>query len=343
MIDVIDLFYACVYIQDHLEADLSLLFLAQTVGLSRFRFHRVFKAWRGETLHEFVTRMRMERAAFELSYPVPRSSRRSIKAIAFASGYKSLSSFSHAFSSYSQLSPREYRNRALRNRPAVAPAGYDGHLLGSFPISVGEEPAREIVIFDPVTRVGDHIQDTARAALSAARHIEGDRYGVELLPNLFARSHRNRGGMDRSSPLSCIGVGLDEWRRGTPVRHRNGEPAQPRATLRLEAGRYAVIHGSGPVTHLYRAWRRQFDAWLAVKGECPRPGRVYMRFEKPTDEAAAGSERWAMYIPLERPTEVRPRVAARTRASASFADAERIGSSTRQTVNVPGLPAALPS
>src|SRR5882757_1557463 len=142
MIDVIDLFNACLYIQDNLDADLSLLFLAQTVGLSRFRFHRVFKAWRGETLHDFVTRMRMQRAAFELAYPVPRSSRRSIKAIAFASGYKSLSSFSHAFSSYAQLSPREYRNRALRTRPMLRRDQIDATMLGPFRISVGDEPAR---------------------------------------------------------------------------------------------------------------------------------------------------------------------------------------------------------
>ena len=38
MIDVIDLFNACLYIQDNLEADLSLLLLARFVGLSRFPF-----------------------------------------------------------------------------------------------------------------------------------------------------------------------------------------------------------------------------------------------------------------------------------------------------------------
>ena len=129
MTDIVDLFNACLYIQDNLDADLSLLFLAQTAGLSRFRFHRVFKAWRGETLHDFVTRMRMERAAFELRYPIPRSSRRSIKAIAFASGYKSLSSFSHAFSSYARRSPREFRNQALRAKPATATVG-DDHASG---------------------------------------------------------------------------------------------------------------------------------------------------------------------------------------------------------------------
>ena len=64
MVDAVDLYNACLFIQDNLDADLSLMFLAQTVGLSRFRFHRVFKAWRGETLHDFVTRLRMERAAF---------------------------------------------------------------------------------------------------------------------------------------------------------------------------------------------------------------------------------------------------------------------------------------
>ncbi len=298
MIDVIDLFNACVYIQDHLDADLSLLFLAQTVGLSRFRFHRVFKAWRGETLHEFVTRMRMERAAFELTYPVPRSSRRSIKAIAFASGYKSLSSFSHAFSSYAKLSPREYRNRALRARPALAPPGFDGLSLGAYAIRVSEEPAREVVVFDPVTRAGDDLAETARAALLAARPVEGDRYGVELLPNLFARARRP-GGPERSTALSCVGVGLDDWKRSPLGRQRSGQAAPPRATLRLDAGRYAIVEGRGSLAGVYRAWRRHFDAWLALKGECPRPGRIYMRFTPPAAERGDLLQDWALYLPLE--------------------------------------------
>ncbi|MGI9026336.1 MAG: helix-turn-helix domain-containing protein, partial [Burkholderiaceae bacterium] len=310
MIDVIDLFNVCLYIQDHLEADLSLLFFARTVGLSRFRFHRVFKAWRGETLHEFVTRMRMERAAFELSYPLPRSSKRSIKTIAFASGYKSLSSFSHAFSAYASLSPREFRNRALRARPVARPNEGGAASLGRFSIAVREEPAHEIALFDPVTRACNAMGPAGRAAFRESAWRDSDFYGLELLPNLFVRSRCDRALSERSAPMSCVGVHIDDWRQAVKDKRRGAPAYAPRTTIKLDAGRHAVLQGHGSIASIYRAWRRGFDDWLAITGECPRPGRIYMRFVRPEDDEGSRSDArsdpylkpqlaFTLYIPLE--------------------------------------------
>ena len=292
MIDIVDLFNACLYIQDHLEADLSLLFLAQTVGLSRFRFHRVFKAWRGETLHDFVTRMRMERAAFELSYPIPRSSRRSIKAIAFASGYKSLSSFSHAFSSYSSLSPREFRNRALRQRPDLSRISQAAP-FGDFSFRVGREPLREIAVLENAVLPHGGARLSTLARLGAAAPVGGDRYGVELLPNLMARSRGEGNLAGRVTRLGCVGVDLPDWQ------HARGQRVAPRSAIRLEAGRYAVLEGHGSLSQLYRAWRRGFDAWLVASGECPKPGRLYVRYPASAGGADRSDAAIALYIPLE--------------------------------------------
>jgi AraC-like DNA-binding protein len=295
MIDMVDLFNACLYIQDHLDADLSLLFLAQTVGLSRFRFHRVFKAWRGETLHDFVTRMRMERAAFELAYPIPRSSRRSIKAIAFASGYKSLSSFSHAFSSYSNLSPREFRNRALRERPRTETL--PGTDFGGFTISVSHQTERRIAVLEPHAAPRDPLDLVALSRLANAATVEGERFGVELLPDLLARTRHEGRTPAAVKRLCCVGVGLEDW-LAAPRQARHGRGA-PRTTIKLDAGRYAVLEGQGSLAAAYRAWRRGFDAWLAASGECPKAGRVYVRFGAGPAGAAGSDGTVALYIPLE--------------------------------------------
>ena len=315
MIDFVDLFNACLYIQDHLDADLSLLFLAQTVGLSRFRFHRIFKAWRGETLHDFVTRMRMERAAFELTYPIPRSSRRSIKAIAFASGYKSLSSFSHAFSSYSTLSPREFRNRALRRKPDASRVADAVDALAPFSIRVAHEPERTIAVFETTGpgRRPDNLSQLSRLSLETP--IDGERFGVELLPNVFARSRIEGDGGPRVARLGCVGVDLADWREHVRV-HRSERDA-PRSAIQLSAGRYAVIEGTGTLGMVYRAWRRGFDDWLASSGECPKPGRLYVRFPR---RIAGCPQTIALCIPLEDLPAVPSRVRVRERdISASIA------------------------
>ncbi|MGA2551880.1 MAG: AraC family transcriptional regulator [Burkholderiaceae bacterium] len=303
MVDAVDLYNACLFIQDNLDADLSLMFLAQTVGLSRFRFHRVFKAWRGETLHDFVTRLRMERAAFELSYPVPSSNRRSVKAIAFASGYKSLSSFSHAFSSYASVSPRQFRYRMLHDRAQLTRSGHLAALAGAraafrapsgsfapFSVTIREEPERSLVIVDSAA------PGYRRAPIFG--HSQQPIYGVESMPGLFARTQRRHGLAGRSLPMACIGVESEVWERNVRAGAVDRKTVR-RATVNLKGGRYAVFDGTGSIAQLYRLWRRHFDGWLQASAECPRPDQVFVRFPDGSPVSIGQPVHLTLYIPLE--------------------------------------------
>ena len=49
------------YITTHLDEALSLQVLASVAGFSEFHFHRIFKAIVGETLNQFLWRVRVER------------------------------------------------------------------------------------------------------------------------------------------------------------------------------------------------------------------------------------------------------------------------------------------
>ena len=294
MIDFVDLFNACLYIQDNLDTDLSLLFLAQTVGLSRFRFHRVFKAWRGETLHDFVTRMRMERAAFELRYPIPHSSRRSIKSIAFASGYKSLSSFSHAFSSYAQVSPREFRNQALRTKPVAAEPDRIAGAFAPFSIEVTEQPERQIAVLETVT-VAPPGGRPAIAEGHDGHAIEGDRFGVELLPHLLARSRASKHVPGKFRHLGCVGVELRDWQeqrlRRSPFATQF-DPAR-RGPLR-GLGRSWVAVDAVPglaarIRSLARGHRRMSEAGSPVRPL--RSGRCRHRWDTQASGASRCSSR----------------------------------------------------
>lgn len=50
-------------IQGHLAGSLDLEQLAAVACFSPFHFHRLFRAWMGESLQAFVHRLRLERAA----------------------------------------------------------------------------------------------------------------------------------------------------------------------------------------------------------------------------------------------------------------------------------------
>ena len=80
------------FIEKNLDADLSLKIVAARAHFSEYHFHRVFKFVTGETLNEYVTRKRIERAALDLVHR-----KNTIKTTAFKFGFSSMSSFSKTF------------------------------------------------------------------------------------------------------------------------------------------------------------------------------------------------------------------------------------------------------
>jgi AraC family transcriptional regulator len=97
-----------------LDSDVSLESSARRAGQSRFRFHRLFRSLAGETLKQYTLRLRIERAAGELI-----ATDRAISAIALMSGFASHEVFTRAFRRHFDLSPREYRLRAVANASKV--------------------------------------------------------------------------------------------------------------------------------------------------------------------------------------------------------------------------------
>jgi AraC family transcriptional regulator len=95
-----------VHIQQNLDQPLPLEQLAALACLSPFHFHRIFTGLVGESLHNHIRRLRLERAAGQL-----RRERRSVTHIAFQAGFETHESFSRAFRQAFGSSPSEYRKK----------------------------------------------------------------------------------------------------------------------------------------------------------------------------------------------------------------------------------------
>lgn len=78
--------------------------LAGISGYSPFHFHRIMRAYLGESIGSFMLRIRLDNAAHML-----RISDRSIQEVAWDSGYEMASSFSKAFRKRFGLSPETFR------------------------------------------------------------------------------------------------------------------------------------------------------------------------------------------------------------------------------------------
>lgn len=93
------------FVVDRLSEPLALDDVARAAHVSPFHFHRLFRAATGETLNQFVTRLRLERALSRLL----RRPGSTLTAVAAEAGFSSLSDFSRCF----------------KQRYGVAPSGFD--------------------------------------------------------------------------------------------------------------------------------------------------------------------------------------------------------------------------
>ncbi|MBA4046122.1 MAG: hypothetical protein C0472_07815 [Erythrobacter sp.] len=96
-----------IHIQSSLDSDLSLGSLSRIAGRSPCHFQRVFAAMVGETPKQYVTRLRLERAAFHI-----RVQDTSLLQIALDCGFQNHETFTRAFRRRFGLTPSRYRENA---------------------------------------------------------------------------------------------------------------------------------------------------------------------------------------------------------------------------------------
>ena len=95
------------YIETHLDHSFTLEELAAVASFSKFHFHRLFSAMTGETLFQFIARVRLERAAScLLIHP-----KQTITEVALECGFSGSATFSRAFREGFGVSPSQWRRR----------------------------------------------------------------------------------------------------------------------------------------------------------------------------------------------------------------------------------------
>ena len=117
-----ELFRRLTFARELIEEDyaepLALETLAHASGVSPFHFLRAFRRAFGATPHEYLTRVRLERARDLLA-----RGEANVTDACFEVGYASLGSFSALFTRQVGCSPSEYRRRIRRLVPVPAQIG----------------------------------------------------------------------------------------------------------------------------------------------------------------------------------------------------------------------------
>lgn len=137
------------HIHTHLDEPLDLDSLADIACLSRFHWHRIYRAMSGETAAQTVRRLRLARAAHDLV-----STPRSLDAIAERAGYGSTPAFTRAFTTAYGVPPATFRASGLHAELTRASQEDDAM---AFPIEIRELPMRPalgLVHAGPYSEIG---------------------------------------------------------------------------------------------------------------------------------------------------------------------------------------------
>jgi AraC family transcriptional regulator len=92
------------YVTENLAQPIKLEDVARAACFSSYHFHRIFRGLMGETLGDFIKRVRLERSLYLLSHRKGTT----LTEIAFACGFSSSSDFSRSFRAHYGVPPRRF-------------------------------------------------------------------------------------------------------------------------------------------------------------------------------------------------------------------------------------------
>jgi len=113
------------YIHQHSHENLSLDTLADVACFSKFHFHRIFKAILGETVNEFVQRIRLEKAFGQLML----HRYKPITDIALDTGFSSSQNFARSFKAQYSMTPSQARSEHNWERVMKRMQAIDGRKI----------------------------------------------------------------------------------------------------------------------------------------------------------------------------------------------------------------------
>ena len=238
------------YIYTHLDDDLSLETLAHVSGFSRYHWHRIYRAVRGETAAQTVRRLRLERAAAmltETSWPVER--------IAWKAGFTGTEVFSRAFLRSYRTTPGRFR---IGGRPTSIDSSVTSCGSGSTS-SVREAPGWAVRV---ETRRGYRlaVSEHRGSYMDIGRAFSRVRDRVDSGSLMVAIYEDDPDAVPPADLRSAAGTVVDP---GMKIPHDLAERMVP-------AGRYAIMRYIGPYSSMHAAYLWLYGQWLPSSGEEPR-------------------------------------------------------------------------
>ncbi|WFE91390.1 AraC family transcriptional regulator [Roseibium porphyridii] len=260
------------YIYAHLDEDPDLATLANVAALSPWHWHRVWQSTYGESIVATVKRLRLHRAAADLSYTdLPLSK------VASRAGYGSQEAFSRSFKQSYGQSPSVYRAETVLTK--LQPVLVDAPI----PSLKGTDLMHDVTIKSLPS-------ETLAVLPHKGSYLQIGQAFEKLIGMLVTRNQIGQSGAMKALYYSDpTRVPEDELRSVAGVAVTDGfAMTAPLEAVETRGGDYAVLHYKGPYADMQKAYRWLYGEWLTQSGRVPDDApcmEVYLN--NPRDTAPA--------------------------------------------------------
>ncbi|RPH89108.1 MAG: AraC family transcriptional regulator [Calditrichaeota bacterium] len=274
------------YIDKHLDQELSLDELAKVANFSPFHFHRIFHALVGETLNQFIQRIRIEKAATMLLG----DPKKSITAVALDCGFNSSASFARLFRKAFSISASAWRFEQMQGKSKIDQmVSKNGEMKSKPREEIDTESAYiSSINFNQIWRIHMKeqlqtqitVQTLPEMHLAYVRHIGPYKGDEKLFNRLFGTLFKWAGarGLLLTNDVKCLTIYHDNPEITDEDKLRISVCITvPKETavdgeiglMTVSAGKYAVGHFEIAVDEYQKAWDTLCGVWLPDSGYVP--------------------------------------------------------------------------
>lgn len=239
------------YIGKHLDEKLNLTQLSRVACFSKYHFHRLFTAYTGLSLQQYIRWLRLKRAAHQLIIDKDKT----IIEIAMYAGFESHEAFTRAFKQVCGKSPSEFRSQsswAAFEKPPYHLPNQKGEII--MKVTIKNLPARRLAVLEHRGN-SEKVGETVNKLINWAKSQP-----INLKPKAG----------------EAFGVAYDDPKTTVPAKFRFDLGITIPEQLKLEggviekrlpSGRYAVVMHKGSRDNIGDTIYGLYRDWLPDSGE----------------------------------------------------------------------------
>ncbi|MFC1569922.1 GyrI-like domain-containing protein [bacterium] len=305
------------YIETRLDQSMTLNELSEIAHFSPFHFHRLFSAFVGEPLNQFITRIRVEKAASMLVA----SPQKTITEVALDCGFSGSAVFSRSFRDVFHMTPTDWRNGGCQTFRKNCKTERNDHQTNRKPEQAIDVSSKyigtitqtqkwRIQMKQPSTLQADvEVKQVPAMTVAYVRHIGPYQGNEKLFEGLFGKLITWAGPRDLiGADTQCITIYHDNPDVTDDDKLRisccvtvpentvvDGEIGK----MTIEGGKYAIAHFEIFPDQYGDAWNALYGGWLPESGYQPDDRPCFELYSSNPKKHPEGKHVVDIYMPVK--------------------------------------------